>query len=80
MVQAFTSWFSLFMHKIPVALVFALESAGRSMPARMAIIAITTRSSINVNPEAREWRLNAFINQLSVWAIKTLAETTQDRN
>jgi len=35
----------------PVALSFALERAGRSMPARMAMMAITTRSSISVKPD-----------------------------
>jgi hypothetical protein len=29
---------------------FALAKAGKSMPARIAIIAITTKSSIKVNP------------------------------
>jgi hypothetical protein len=32
------------------ALAFALDSAGKSMAARMAMMAITTKSSINVNP------------------------------
>jgi hypothetical protein len=36
-----------------MALVFALASAGRSMPARMAMIAITTNSSMRVNAEER---------------------------
>src|SRR5689334_1868002 len=39
----------LLMHLMPWALVFALAKAGSSMPARMAIMAITTSSSINVN-------------------------------
>src|SRR5262245_33699339 len=39
----------LFMHPIPCALVFALANAGKSMPARMAMMAITTSSSIKVN-------------------------------
>src|ERR1041384_6260576 len=52
----------LFMHDIPVALVLALASAGRSMPARIAMMAITTSSSIKVKanrlalPGAEEWK------------------------
>jgi len=40
----------LFMHEMPCALVFALAKAGNNMPAKMAIIAITTSNSINVKP------------------------------
>src|SRR5713101_3622359 len=35
---------------MPCALVLALDKAGSNMPARMAMIAMTTRSSISVNP------------------------------
>jgi len=38
-----------FMQVMPCALVLALARAGRSRPARMAMIAMTTRSSISVN-------------------------------
>jgi len=38
----------LFMHEIPRARSLALASAGRIMDARIAMIAITTSSSINV--------------------------------
>ena len=40
----------LFMHEMPCALVFALAKAGNNMPAKMAIMAITTSNSINVKP------------------------------
>src|SRR5688572_9435997 len=43
----------LFMHMMPCALVFALASAGRSMLARMAIIAMTTSNSMRVKPLRR---------------------------
>ena len=33
-----------------LAFSYALESAGKSIPARIAMIAITTSSSIKVNP------------------------------
>ena len=38
----------LFMHEMPCALVLALARAGNNMPAKMAIMAITTSNSINV--------------------------------
>src|SRR5260370_42397615 len=48
-----TSFFILFLHGIRLAVPFARQRAGRSMPARMAMIAITTNSSISVNARAR---------------------------
>jgi hypothetical protein len=36
----------------------ALAKAGRSMPARMAIIAMTTNNSINVKPLGRRFERN----------------------
>src|ERR1051326_1756711 len=44
------------MHRIRVALAFDRASAGKSIPARMAMIAITTRSSIKVKADWA-WRL-----------------------
>src|SRR3954464_9860066 len=41
------------MHLIPCAFVFAFARAGKSIPARIAMIAITTSSSIKVKPRAR---------------------------
>src|SRR5438045_2620727 len=38
------------MHNRPCVLSFALESTGSSMPAKIAMMAITTSSSIRVNP------------------------------
>ena len=38
------------MHVIPCAFVFAFASAGNNIPAKIAIIAITTSNSIKVNP------------------------------
>src|ERR1035438_7079291 len=40
----------LLVHLIRMALSLALDSAGRSMAAKMAIMAITTSSSIRVKP------------------------------
>src|SRR5206468_703527 len=40
----------LLRHCVIFAFCFALERAGNSMPARMAMIAITTRSSMSVKP------------------------------
>src|SRR5438093_13327924 len=43
------SWRVLFIHEMPVALAFALPRAGRSRLAKIAIMAMTTRSSMSVN-------------------------------
>ena len=43
------------MQEIPCAALLALESAGNNMEASMAIMAITTRSSIKVKPERFEF-------------------------
>jgi hypothetical protein len=42
------------MQAAPVAFSLALLKAGNSMPARIAMIAMTTRSSMSVKPERRE--------------------------
>ena len=42
-----------FMQIMPCAFVFALANAGKSKPARIAIMAITTSNSINVKPPRR---------------------------
>src|SRR5688500_13438896 len=42
--------FKLFRHEIAWALRLALARAGKSMPARIAIMAMTTRSSMSVKP------------------------------
>ncbi len=41
----------LFRQEIPCPLAFALANAGKSMPARIAMMAITTSSYIKVKPE-----------------------------
>ena len=43
----------LLMQLVCLAFCFALLKAGNSMAAKMAIMAITTKSSIKVNPLAR---------------------------
>src|SRR5205085_459045 len=48
------------MHWIPCALHLARAKAGRSMAARIAIMAMTTSNSINVNP--LEWRGRFIVN------------------
>jgi hypothetical protein len=42
-------WRVLLMHLTAIALSLALESAGKSSPARIAMMAMTTRSSMSVN-------------------------------
>src|SRR5437016_7889504 len=51
MIQHSPNCFMLLRHAMPWALVFALASAGKSKTARMAMMAITTRSSMRVNPQ-----------------------------
>src|SRR4030095_7153847 len=64
----------LLAHNVLCALAFAFDSAGRSIPARIAIIAITTNNSIKVNAwrgpvrlptqgnsADEKWRFRAFI-------------------
>src|SRR5687768_11480378 len=58
--QPMATWWLLFMHWIPCALIFAFDSAGRSIPARIAMIAMTTSSSISVKPDF-ELRNDTFI-------------------
>src|SRR4051812_14581794 len=48
------------MQVIPFVLLLALDSAGRSIPARMAMMAITTSSSISVKPRAPPEAFNDF--------------------
>jgi hypothetical protein len=43
----------------PVALDFALAKAGKSMPAKIAMMAMTTSNSIKVKPESLGRRLEA---------------------
>src|SRR5439155_13289139 len=43
----------LFITYTPAALAFALDSAGSSKPARIAMMAMTTRSSMSVNAHRR---------------------------
>ena len=52
--------FWLEMQLMARAAVLALCKAGRSRPARIAMMAITTRSSIRVNPLAIRFRLSVF--------------------
>ena len=46
----------LFMHEMPCALVLALARAGNNMPAKMAIMAITTSNSMRVKAPRLAWR------------------------
>jgi hypothetical protein len=45
---------------MPVALALALLRAGSNMPAKMAMIAMTTKSSIKVKPAGRWWNRFGF--------------------
>src|SRR4051812_44468978 len=69
------------MQRMPWALVCALASAGSNMPAKMAIIAMTTSNSIRVNPlrlmgmlaSCFENGVDSSIKILSVW-VRPLRE------
>src|ERR1035437_1616204 len=63
------SCFRLFRHWICFALSFTLARAGRSMAARMAMMAITTRSSINVNAGWRRRITGERKVSLDVWLV-----------
>src|SRR5690348_8034380 len=52
MIADVASCLVLFMSADPCALTLAAASAGNSIAARMAIMAMTTRSSINVNADS----------------------------
>src|SRR5215469_5342275 len=52
MCQARANWRWLFMQPMPWAFCLACANAGKSMAARIAIIAMTTNNSINVKPPA----------------------------
>src|SRR6476660_1741286 len=62
----------LFVHLIAWAFALALLSAGRSMPAKMAIIAITTSSSIKVKPDRGSAASVLFIG-LVIGCVRELA-------
>ena len=49
--QARTNCFWLLAQAAPVALDFALAKAGKSMPAKIAMMAMTTSNSMRVKPE-----------------------------
>ena len=49
MVKAILTWRKFDWHPAMVAFCFAFDSAGKSMAARMAMMAMTTNSSIKVN-------------------------------
>jgi len=78
-----TSCLELFMHEIPIAFFFDLARAGNNIAARIAMIAMTTNSSISVKailvtrqPVSREEGARAssfdFANMNTIWPRTTL--------
>src|SRR6266542_2484090 len=61
----------LFKQCSPWALVFAFAKAGNSSPARMAMIAMTTSSSMSVKPQRRRvfWDLRILDDESSHVAV-----------
>src|SRR6476469_5203545 len=64
------TFFRLFTHLIRWALALALASAGRSMPARIAMIAMTTSSSMSVKAFTLYLRNTLFMIVLSVIGLR----------
>src|ERR1051326_4466898 len=73
--QQICNCFRLFRHCVVLALALARASAGRSIAARMALMAMTTNSSIRVNPErsrspGRDWnRTRSMAAYPLLWRI-----------
>ena len=55
---------------MPLALSLAFDRAGSRRPARMAIIAMTTRSSINVNPSPKLLAIRVEVFALTIPILK----------
>src|SRR5206468_2522712 len=64
------SWRLLLRHLIPCAFCFDLPSAGRSMDARIAMIAITTSNSISVNALGARGDLELSLNACMGYATQ----------
>src|ERR1041385_4950846 len=78
-IAARPQFFMLEAHRMPWALALALPKAGRSIAARIAMMAMTTRSSISVNAGWARAR-DLFCGDLVGWAvIITIFGLTQAR-
>src|ERR1051325_9878102 len=64
------TFFRLFTHLMRWALALALASAGRSIPARIAMIAMTTNSSMSVKAPTLYLRNTLFMIVLSVIGLR----------
>jgi hypothetical protein len=60
---------------MPVALLFALANDGNSIPAKMAMIAITTRSSMRVKPVTKR-----LLGKRLSWAERHFGEIRFTKN
>src|SRR5579859_3233195 len=72
--------FKLLTHEACFALAFARANAGNNNPARIAMMAMTTNSSINVNPPRRDFgdTLNLAPTFLPLLLIPMVAITSYD--
>ena len=63
----------LLAQDIACALSFALPSAGNNMAARMAMMAMTTRSSIKVNPDrfGVDFLKTEFVNHFMKFKVRS---------
>src|SRR5215831_16289940 len=66
-IQKLANCFSLLVHWMRLAANFALAKAGKSIAARMAMMAMTTRSSMSVNPvrPERDPRITTIFRRMS---------------
>lgn len=80
-IQTWSGRWDLGSQPMPPAFALALDSAGSSIPARIAMIAITTSSSISVNAAAREDILRGIVQSPSrLGGGAVLNETVNSRN
>src|SRR2546425_5181446 len=73
MIQANWTCLRLFRQTIAWALDLARDRAGKSNPAKMAMMAITTKSSMSVNPPLTPPRRGTFCAEDLVVRLRTLS-------
>src|SRR5438445_3308970 len=73
MIVAKPSCRRLLIHVVPWALDLALLNAGRSMAARIAMMAMTTRSSIKVKPGRRKRESGAACLEFALMGVMDMS-------
>ena len=71
------NWRMLFRHCMRLPASSPLRGAGKSIPAKMAMMAITTSSSISVNPGLAPWSaLDCLLRNISIHPIRRSCSTS----